>query len=149
MSRIRKTPTSADNLYPVVQDLTETEYGTGAFCGGMLGSFALEDLAFPIANARSLPSTPEPSKRKQHNRGHSLFQLPSAMSRFASSTTHKRSSSAPNEVESCPTDETLQTTDSSDNAHELEAEETTTSFDDAFVLTRQVRFMIFDDRSIC
>jgi len=148
MSKTGHTSTSSassQDLYPVVQDLTEAEYGsTGLFCGGMLGSFALEDLILPNASARSMSPTASNSRsvssnnrKKRHPRGHSLLQLPSMARNAATNVVnHKRSNSAPNSVEISPTVETSPTESSRDdgvNDH--------VSFDDVFVLTRQVRNM--------
>lgn len=136
---------SPDLLYPVVQDLTDAEYGTGICCGGMMGAFSLEDLALPNINARPLPTEPacpsNPGRRKKgHFRGHSLFLFTPSMVRNAA-VNHKRSSSAPDKVESCSTmKSTTPTASSAENTEDDGDRKDAIAFDDIFVLTRQVRF---------
>ncbi len=140
MSRkLLKTTSAASELYPVVQDLTKIEYGTGICCGAMLGSFSLAELALPNIHARALSSPDsafDPSKNKQHRRALSLLQLSSSV---AGNTVlnHKRCSSSPMTVGSCGTFETSHT--QSVDGDRIDGYPEMHLFNDAFVLTRQVR----------
>jgi hypothetical protein len=121
---------STQNLYPVVQDLTDVEYGYGCCCcGSMLGSFSLEDLAVPVTTPRALPPPPlKPPKarRNLHRRSHSLFSLTSSKSDLY----HRQSISSPSMV-----------SEDSSSTFCMESEERvtdSTKFEESFVLTRQV-----------
>lgn len=131
--------TETQDLYPIVQDLTDAEYGNCCCCDATLGSFSLEDLATPITSPRSLTPTPPTTPKslplepkKAHRRGHSLFGLNMTSPRGPSM--HHRSHSSPGiPPESCPSEDT--------NTISTEAEERVTEgskFDDTYVLTRQV-----------
>ena len=103
-------------LYPVVEDLTELEYGC-CQCdenNTMLGRFPLRDIAFPLSQALDMHNQ-KPEQAKGHRRSSS-----------ASSSTHKRRSSQDSSFD----DEMTINTDN---------EETVAKFDASFVLTRQVR----------
>jgi hypothetical protein len=129
----RKMEVSTQNLYPVVQDLTDAEYGYGyCCCGSMLGSFSLEDLAVPVITPRALPPPPPPSLKppkapnNSHRRGHSLFSLTSSKSDLS----HRRSNSSPSMI-----------SEDSSSTFCTESEERvtdSTKFEESFVLTRQV-----------
>lgn len=60
---------SAKDLYPVVQDLTDAEYGC---CSSdmIFGSFSMQELAVPSATPRSLCSS-ERTEYQQHERRNS------------------------------------------------------------------------------
>lgn len=145
-------PASPCELYPVVQDLTDAEYSkdstAGLCCGEMLGGFSLEAVLIPNLKALQIPTlpgtaTPKNTPRKQkHNRGHSLFQLNAAVARNSTLEKHKRSNSAPNTMKPVPSKEFSSTTVSSTMEDETQRLEERLTFDDIFVLTRQVRDLL-------
>lgn len=79
--------------YPIVQDLTDAEYGCCACSSEMFGSFSIKDLAMPTTTPLSIPSpprkqfkksypssssesppqNPSPPQQQQHKRTHSLL----------------------------------------------------------------------------
>mmetsp|Transcript_15706 Transcript_15706/g.29964 ORF Transcript_15706/g.29964 Transcript_15706/m.29964 type:complete len:403 (-) Transcript_15706:70-1278(-) len=100
-------------LYPVVEDLTELEYGCCP-CdenNTMLGRFPLRDIAFPLSQALDTHNQ-KPEEVKSHRR-------------TLSSSSHKRRSSRDSSFD----DEITVNTDN---------EESAGKFDDSFVLTRQI-----------
>jgi hypothetical protein len=152
---------SAQSLYPVVQDLTDAEYGGMCCCDIEFGNFSLEDLVMPVVSPRPLsnlspisspshsrgkslglllPSTSSPlsssSKPKSHKRGNSLglLKLRTATERSLFNS-HRRSYSSPSTIISEMEDSTTGV------AFEAEEEERVTNsvkFDEVYVLTRQV-----------
>eukprot|EP00934_Nitzschia_sp_Nitz4_P001796 Nitzschia sp. Nitz4//scaffold149_size55946//41331//43213//NITZ4_006601-RA/size55946-snap-gene-0.113-mRNA-1//1//CDS//3329536830//1796//frame0 len=149
----------AGQLYPVVKDLTEAEYGgqpsvsspcpSGFCCEGLLGSFTLEDLAIPILTPRSLDvSTPTISPKttwrlgsKQETRNERL-QTPKAKS--TSRHSHFRSISNPSSIGTSWTEDSTQYSYVSTDSKSRSADRDTVlvdpnlSFDKIFVLTRQM-----------
>lgn len=158
---------STHNLYPVVQDLTDVEYGHGCCCcDSMLSSFSLKDLAVPVATPRTLTPTGLKSKERvregknsdtTHRRGHSLFGISSPSSRFPKERYHRRShstlstsiseDSCSQKPKSCP-DLGAALEDSCSSSLYMESEERVTvdniKFEESFVLTRQVSTKLFD-----
>jgi hypothetical protein len=134
---IPRTPCT--ELYPVVRDLTETEYGSssgsrgGLCCGQMLGSFALEDLALPNVRALQLSNPPE-SSREQHCRHRSTSQ--STTTTDFSSTLQHTFMPATGCFKPISTESSRSVTWSLDTQYPSEPEAFT--FDKTFVLTRQV-----------
>jgi len=102
-------------LYPVVEDLTELEYGCCPCDENttMLGRFPLRDIAFPLYQAPDMHSQ-KPEETKSHRRSSSASSM------------HKRRTSSGSLFD----DENTVNTDN---------EEMVAKFDDSFVLTRQVR----------
>lgn len=78
---------STQNLYPVVQDLTDAEYGGNCCCADIeFGNFSLKDLVMPAVSPRPLPNI-SPISSPSHSRGKSLGLLrpPPAVSPLLSS----------------------------------------------------------------
>lgn len=147
------------SLYPVVQDLTDAEYGGICCCDIEFGNFSLEDLVMPVVSPRplsNLSSTFSPShsrsnilgplhpiplspllssspKPKSHKRGNSLGLLKlGAATQSSPFEGHRRSYSSPSTIIS-------ETEDSATVIYEAEERATdTVRFDEVYVLTRQV-----------
>ena len=105
------------SLYPVVEDLTELEYGCCP-CDdntAMLGRFPLRDIMFPLSQALDMHNqAPEEAKghhRRTSSESSSLFKRG-----------HSRESSFDDEI-----------------SNHTDQEEIPGKFEDSFVLTRQVR----------
>jgi calcium/calmodulin-dependent protein kinase I len=129
---------SIKSLYPVVQDLTDAEYGCCCCDSCALGSFSLEDLAIPVASPRTLadvPETPpcncEENRVRHHRRDNSLTSL---FSPRIDKAGHNRQNSAISSI-SGSGDSTTACTD-------LEEGVEITKFDEYYVLTRQVCILL-------
>jgi hypothetical protein len=153
MGRITTVTPTFSELYPVVHDLTEAEYGKcgggGNLAGGgvvMLGKFSLQELARPNIHPRRLPHDDHPStssqngaldktrkRQRRHSRTPSLLQL---MSSHFSSMSHS-SCFSPQEAVDVPMESERE---EEDEDRIVQGPSKTISFDDVFVLTRQVSF---------
>ena len=147
------------SLYPVVQDLTDAEYGGICCCDIEFGNFSLEDLVMPIVSPRPLSnlssiSSPSHSKGKvlgplhppplspflssspkpqSHRRGNSLGILKlGAATESSLFEGHRRSYSSPSTIISETEDSTTVTCEAEERATD------TVRFDEVYVLTRQV-----------
>jgi hypothetical protein len=152
----RTMEVSTQSLYPVVQDLTDAEYGEICCCDIEFGSFSLEDLVMPVisplpisppsqSRTKSLdllrppqsplvsPSPSPPKQTKSHQRGSTLGRLKlRAATERSLFMGHRRSISSPSTIISEAEDFTTVA---------FEAEERVTDsvrFDEVYVLTRQV-----------
>ena len=141
---------SPQELYPVVQDLTDVEYGYECCCcdTSMITPFSAEDLAMPVTTPKPIPLPPQPIKpsKKSHRRGNSLFSLTSS-TKSSTVSSHRRSFSSPSSV-----------SEDSTTTFCTESEERVTMnscrFEETFVLTRQVSSIhlcvcLFDVGALC
>lgn len=78
---------STENLYPVVHDLTDMEYGNNSSgmccCDEVLGGFTVKDLAIPILTPRSLPVTPPSSPPAFESHKHASTPIDASQSRMS------------------------------------------------------------------
>ena len=139
-ARPNTTPrTPCMELYPVVRDLTETEYACSSgfrgslCCSQMLGSFALEELALPNVRPLQLSNPPETS-REQQNQNQSTSQS------IAATDLSSRLHSTPMQATECfkpiPRESSSSATWSLGTQYKRKPE--ALPFDKTFVLTRQV-----------
>lgn len=104
---------STKDLYPVVQDLTEAEYGCCGSSEMIFGNFSIQDLAIPITKPRPMTSPDRKSRAEKQKGSLSLSSV-------------ERSNSILDDKE-----------DSSER-DTSKSEKRVVEFEDNFVLTRQV-----------
>lgn len=126
---------SSRELYPVVHDLTDAEYGQdptiSSICcdGGMMGSFSIYDLVRPLHTPRSLPLTP-PTKQTSRPT-HRPTRHGTKATRFSTGPPSSECQHGSQQI-GFGSSNTLHT------AATCSTIDTSGSFDDDFVLTRQV-----------
>ena len=113
---------SASDLYPVVQDLTEAEYGCCS-SGVVFGSFSLQDLASP--NAMPLPASPRNGLRNEHLSPRSVIHRENSLNHNPNAGVRERESTVGTTIR----------------------EHSNSRFEDTYVLTRQVSFDLQGIRS--
>jgi hypothetical protein len=114
------------DLYPLVRDLTEAEYGS---CSSdtIFGSFSLKELAVPTTTPRPLPSPDRATQEKYHRSNN--FLAPSRKNSFSRKNLPQLISPS-------------NSYDNKDDESERERmEERELEFEDSFVLTRQVKVL--------